>query len=57
MDKISNQEIFSAIRASTILAPYLEQNSELAELINTSKSSQYSLLSKPCSGKTNHAHL
>jgi hypothetical protein len=35
MDKISNQEVFSAIRVSTILAPYLEQNSELAELIKT----------------------
>ncbi|HEX9332263.1 MAG TPA: hypothetical protein VF896_10265 [Anaerolineales bacterium] len=33
MDKISNQVIFSAILASNILAPYLEQNSELAELI------------------------
>jgi len=33
--KISNQELLSAILASTILAPYLEQNSELAELIKT----------------------
>ena len=33
MDKISKQEIFSAILASNILVPYLEQNSELAELI------------------------
>ncbi len=33
MDKISNQVIFSAILASNILAPYLEQNPELAELI------------------------
>ena len=33
MDKISNQEFFSAILASNILAPYLEQNPELAELI------------------------
>ena len=33
MDKVSRQEIFSAIFASNILAPYLELNSELAELI------------------------
>ena|SRR6185295_17060950 len=35
MDKITNQEFFSAILASHILDPYLEQNSELAELIKT----------------------
>jgi hypothetical protein len=35
MDKISNQEFFSAILASNILAPHLEQNSELVELIRT----------------------
>ena len=35
MDKISKQEIFSAVLDSNILAPYLEQNSELAELIKT----------------------
>jgi hypothetical protein len=35
MDKISNQEFFSAILASHILDPYLEQNSELTELIKT----------------------
>ena len=33
MDKILNQEFFSAILASNILTPYLEQNPELAELI------------------------
>jgi len=33
MDKISNQEFFAAILSSGILAPFLEQNSELAELI------------------------
>jgi hypothetical protein len=33
MDRISNQEFFSAILASNILAPYLEQNPELAELV------------------------
>ena len=35
MDKLSNQEVFSAILASQALAPYAEQNSELAELIKT----------------------
>jgi hypothetical protein len=33
MDKASNQEFFAAILSSNILAPFLEQNSELAELI------------------------
>jgi hypothetical protein len=33
MDKKSNQEFFAAILSSNILAPFLEQNSELAELI------------------------
>jgi hypothetical protein len=33
MDKISNQEFFSAILSSKILVPYVEQNSDLAELI------------------------
>jgi hypothetical protein len=33
MDKISNREFFSAILASNILAPYLKENPELAELI------------------------
>ena len=35
MDKISNQEFFSAILASKILIPYVEQNPDLAELIRT----------------------
>ena len=35
MDKISNQEFFSAILSSNILVPYLERDSELAELIKT----------------------
>ena len=33
MDRISNEEFFSAILASNILAPYLEQDPELAELV------------------------
>lgn len=35
MDKVSSQEFFSAILASKILEPYLEQNPELAELIES----------------------
>jgi len=33
MDKLSNHEFFSAILSSNILVPYLERDSELAELI------------------------
>jgi hypothetical protein len=33
MDKASHQEFFAAILSSNILAPFLEQNSELEELI------------------------
>ena len=33
MDNPSNLELFSAIRSSNILIPYLEQNADLAELI------------------------
>ncbi len=35
MDKRSDQEFFSAILSSKILAPYLEQNSDLAELMRS----------------------
>ena len=35
MDKPSNKEFFSAILASSILAPHLEQNSDLSELIKS----------------------
>ena len=35
MDKISNQEFFSAILASNILVPYLERDPDLAELIKS----------------------
>jgi hypothetical protein len=34
MDKISNQEFFSAILSSNILVPYLERDPDLAELIH-----------------------
>jgi hypothetical protein len=33
MDKVSQQGFFSAILSSNILAPYLEQDTDLAELI------------------------
>ena len=33
MDKISNQEFFSVILSSRILVPYLERDSDLAQLI------------------------
>ena len=36
MGKISNEDFFSAILSSNILLPYLEQNSELADLIKFS---------------------
>jgi hypothetical protein len=35
MHKFSNEELFSAILSSNILAPYLEQNPELSELIQS----------------------
>jgi hypothetical protein len=33
MDKISNEDFFAAILSSNILVPYLERDSDLAELI------------------------
>ena len=35
MDKISKQELFSAILSSNILVPYLERDSDLADLIKS----------------------
>jgi hypothetical protein len=35
MDKVSNQEFFSAILSSHILAPYLERDPDLAQLIQS----------------------
>jgi hypothetical protein len=35
MDRSSSQEFFSAILSSRILVPYLEQNTELAELLES----------------------
>lgn len=33
MDKVSNQEFFAAILSSNVLVPYLERDSDLADLI------------------------
>ena len=35
MNRISNEDFFSAILSSNILTPYLEQNSELADLMKS----------------------
>jgi hypothetical protein len=35
MDKLSDQQFFSAILSSNILAPYIEQNPDLTELIKS----------------------
>src|SRR6266508_3147654 len=51
MDKISNQEFFTAILASHILDPYLEQNSELAELIKTPDHPDIHYFEKPAPAK------
>jgi hypothetical protein len=51
MAKISNQEFFSAILASNILAAYLEQNSELAELIKTPNHPDIHYFEKPAPAK------
>ena len=47
MDKISNQESFSAIISSTILVPYLEQDADLAELIRSSNHPNIHYFEKP----------
>lgn len=51
MDKISNQELFSVILASRILAPYLEQNSELSELIKFPNHPNIHYFEKPAPAK------
>jgi hypothetical protein len=39
MDNISNEEFFAAIFSSNILAPYLQQDSDLAELLRNPNNS------------------
>ena len=51
MDKISNQDFFSAILSSNILRPYLEQNSELAELIKFPNHPSIHYFENPASAK------
>jgi len=51
MDKISNQEFFSAILSSNILAPYLERDPDLAELIQSSNHPDIHYFDKPAPAK------
>jgi len=51
MANSSNQEFFSAILASHVLAPYLEQNPELAELIKTPDHPDIHYFEKPAPAK------
>ncbi|HKY54245.1 MAG TPA: hypothetical protein VJM08_08075 [Anaerolineales bacterium] len=51
MDKLSKKEVFSAILASNILAPHLEQDSELAELIKTPNHPNIHYFETPASAK------
>lgn len=51
MAKISNQEFFSAILSSQILAPYLERDPNLAELIKDPKHTDIHYFENPASAK------
>ena len=51
MDKISNQEFFSAILSSNILVPYLERDSELAELIQFPNHPNIRYFERPAAAK------
>lgn len=51
MDKISNQEFFSAILASHILSPYLEHDPELAALIQSPDHPDIHYFEKPAPAK------
>ena len=51
MDKVSNQEFFSAILSSNILVPYLERDSELAELIQSPNHPNIHYFGKPAQAK------
>ena len=51
MDKFSNQEFFSAILSSGILLPYLEQDPELAELIQSPDHPDIHYFEKPAPAK------
>lgn len=51
MIKISNQEFFSAILASQILTPYMEQDASLAELIQSPNHPDIHYFEKPAPAK------
>jgi hypothetical protein len=51
MDKVSNQEIFSAILSSNILVPYMEQDPELAELIHSPNHPDIHYFERPAPAK------
>ena len=51
MDKISYQEFFSAILSSNILVPYLERDSELAELIQFPNHPNIHYFERPAAAK------
>jgi hypothetical protein len=51
MDKVSNQEFFSAILSSNILVPYLERDSELAELIQFPNHPNIHYFERPAAAK------
>jgi len=51
MDKVSNQEFFSAILSSNILVPYLERDSELAALIQFPNHPNIHYFERPAAAK------
>ena len=51
MDRASNQEFFSAIVSSRILVPYLEQNPDLAELLNSPDHPDLHYFDRPAAAK------
>ena len=51
MDRASNQDFFSAILSSNILAPYLERDSDLAELIKFPNHPDIHYFDTPASAK------
>ena len=51
MDNTASQEFFSAILSSNILAPYLERNPELAELIRSADHPDIHYFDEPAPAK------
>jgi hypothetical protein len=54
MDKISNHEFFSAILASGILAPYLERDSDLAEMVRSPDHPESRIYNVTFNGRSRH---